>query len=295
MALEATEQKGTRTLEAILTPSPEPEEVSEETMTEETPEAEGKETPEVETPPKEPVKPEEKPDPKFEARVQAEADKRAQSYREKREADTAYIRSLEGKLKDATKQTATNRLNKLMAAYDKEEQPADERNTFEAQLKEINAKVVEYNEKSEAVEQAADFIGTMAKKLPTKVVQNFGLDDPNPVIRARNGYELITETASVYQYNQNFLMAVEQRFPKGDEVRKELEAIIEGMADFEGNDKAKKLYLADKMKGLKATPRKTPPTPSDGSGGRDLSKLSPAEKVTEQRRREKQKLGVGGK
>jgi len=113
----------------------------------------------------------------------------------------------------------------------------------------------------------------LAEKIPAHIVKRFGLDDPNPNVRARNGSELLATTADIYSYSQNFLMAVEGFLPNGDEVRKQLEEMVEGMTEFE-SDKSKKLYLADKLKGLKGTLRKKPPAPSGETGGVDLEKLT---------------------
>ena len=61
-------------------------------------------------------------------------------------------------------------------------------------------------------------------------------------------------------------MAVEDFLPKGDELRKQIEEIVEGLSEF-NDEKSKKLYLKDKLQGVKVTPRKKPQTPSDSSGG----------------------------
>ncbi len=260
----------TQKLEAILTePSAEPEEVSEETKPEEEVKAE--------------VKPEEPVDPKIEARIQAEADKRANKYRETRESDTALIRRLQQENTEFKKQSRVKNDDKLvsvlLAGYEEEGNPPEKKEDFATNLKNINQKIAEYNEKSAEVKEAAQFISDMTEKLPANIVKEFGLNDSNPNVRAINGAKFLDETVAVFKYNQNFLKAVEKFLPKGDEVRKQLEEVIKGMADFEGNDKAKDLYLTDRLKGLKAIPRKRPATPSDVSGGVDLDKMSPRELI----------------
>ena len=272
MVIETTEQEAPPKLEDIL--SEEAVEVSEdvtEDVTEEPVE-------EVEEKDEDPLSPE-----NFENRVRSEADKRIQHLAEVRISDAALIRRYKEDIAELRKQNSESingkRLNRLLEGYDEEGLPEEKKATFETDLKAINKEIAEYNDKSAKVEEAAKFISDMAEFLPSKIVSGFSLDDVNPSIRVKNYSEFINETVSVYNHNQNFLMAVEEFLPKGDEVRKQLEELVEGMADYEGNDKAKKLYLADKRQGLKLTPRRAPRSPSDGSGGEDLSRLSMAEKI----------------
>lgn len=219
--------------------------------------------------------------PEWTASVQSAVDKAVNSYREKNEANTALIRRLQTDLSEAKKQmrgqSDDRKLKTLLEGYDEEGHPEEGKKSFGDNLREINQKIREYNENSEKVEEAANIVADVLTKIPEKVAKRFELDDPNPAIRAVNISNLISETIAVVQYNNDFLMAVEEFFRNGSEVRKQLTDLVEGMADYEGNEKAKKLYLADRMKGLKVTPRKAPPAPSDGSGGLDLDKLSPRE------------------
>jgi hypothetical protein len=89
-----TERENTQTLEAVLNAgqaSTEEAEVSEETETEETATDEA---------PKDEKTEEEKAAEARESEIRAEADKRTNSYREKREADTALIRSQSARIKE---------------------------------------------------------------------------------------------------------------------------------------------------------------------------------------------------
>lgn len=261
-----TEQVATPTLERVLDEgqaSEEQEEVSETTEEAE----EGKaETPDA-----------------FEARVQSEVDTRSNSYREKRETDTALIRSLTTQVKDLKAQGSTKQLSKAMEAVlegDEEDGVApDKTEARRLGFEEIKATIKVYNKNAAEVEETAQFIGDMTEKLPPNIVKEFGLDDANPTIRAVNGVKFLDETVSVYKHNQDFLMAMEDFLPKGDELRKQLEEIVEGLSEF-NDEKSKRLFLKDKMQGVKVTLRKKPPAPSDGSGGGDQGVSSPADKVT---------------
>ena len=267
MPTEVTEQETAQKLEDLLS-SNEPENVSE-----------GKdEQPETPEATKEPVVKEEKPDPKFEARVQAEADKRANSYRETRESDTAVIRKLTADLTEARKAGREKKTSSLISTILRGEVEEgnlteEEAKTKEQALKELTQK---YDKNSDEVEEAAQAVSTIMAKIPKPVIEKYGLSDPNPNVRAVNISNLISDVAGYINHNQDFLMAIEQFLPKGDELRTQLEAMVEGMAEFD-SEKAKKLYLADKVKGLKTPIRKKPPTPSGDSGVVDLSKLSARE------------------
>jgi len=263
-----TEQETTQSLEEVIaTPSTEQEEVSEKETTEK---------------PEEEKTEEEKVAEARESSIQAEVDKRANTYREKREADTALIRSLQSQLKEMKAGRGVSKLSKAMdAVLAGDEEEGLETDKIEARKKgfeEIKTTIKEYNEKSAEVEETAQFIGDMTENLPKNIVKEFGLNDPNPNVRAVNGVKFLDETVAVYKHNQDFLMVVEGFLPKGDELRKQVEEIVEGLSEF-NDEKSKKLYLKDKMQGVKVTPRKKPQTPSDAGGGGYLSS-SPEDKVT---------------
>ena len=259
MPTEVAEQEATQSLEeAIKAPSTEKAEVSEEET-------------------KEPEKSaEEKAEETRETSIQAEVDKRTNSYREKREADTALIRSQATRIKELSSQKVgregNKRLESVLAGEEDAGFTADETKTREAALKEFNTLYKEFKENSAEVEETAKVIGDMTGKLPANIVKEFGLDDANPNIRAVNGVKFLEETVAVYKNSQDFLMVVEHFLPKGDELRKQIEEIIDGLSEF-NDEKSKKLYLKDKLQGVKVTPRKKPQTPSDTAGGAGLPTL----------------------
>jgi len=253
-----TEQETGQNLEEVIeSPSAEKEEVSEKVTTKE-PEAEVEKTEE------------EKATEARESGIQAEIDKRTNTYREKREADTALIRSLQSRLREEQSKghgrEGNKRLESILAGDEDAGVSPDESKNRESALKEFNELYKDYKEKSAEVEEAAQFIGDMTEKLPANIVKEFGLDDANPNVRATNGVKFLDETVAVYKHNQDFLMAVEDFLPKGDELRKQIEEIVEGLSEFT-DEKSKKLYLKDKLQGVKVTPRKKPQTPSDVAGG----------------------------
>lgn len=272
-----TEQDATQGLENVLEAghvSTEQGEVSEEEKAEEAKEPEKPEegeqkvtfTPEQET--------------EIESRYQSRRDKEVNPYREKREADTALIRSLSSQVKELKSEKHTKEGNKriegILAGDEEAGIDADESKNREQSLKELNLLYKDYKEKSAEVEETAQFIGDMAEKLPANIVKEFGLDDSNPNIRAANGVKFLDETVAVYKHSQNFLMVVEDFLPKGDELRKQIEEIVDGLEEFK-DEKSKKLYLKDKLQGVKVTPRKKPLTPSDAAGGTNFNALSPKE------------------
>ena len=256
-----TEQEATQTLENVLKEgqvSEEEGEVSEEEI-------------------KEPEKSEEeKAAETKESTIQAEVDKRANTYREKREADTALIRSLNTQLKELKSERVARegnkRLESILAGDEEAGVDAGESKSREQALKEFNALYKEYKDKSAEVEETAQFISNMTEKLPKNIVKEFGLDDANLNIKAANGVRFLDETVAVYKHNQDFLMVVEDFLPKGDELRKQIEDMVDGLSEF-SDEKSKKLFLKDKLQGVKVTPRKKPLTPSDTAGGVGLPTL----------------------
>ena len=268
--MEAEQETG-QNLEDVLNEgqtSPEQEEVSEEETTEESKAKAGEE--------EEPITFTPEQEAEIEKRFQSRRDKEFNPYREKRESDTALIRSLQSQVKELRSGSSVGKLSKAMdAVLAGDEEEGLETDKIEARRKgfeEIKTTIKDYKEKSAEVEETAQFIGDMTDKLPKNIVKEFGLDDPNPNVRAVNGVKFLDETVAVYKHNQDFLMAVEDFLPKGDELRKQIEEIVEGLSEF-NDEKSKKLYLKDKMQGVKVTPRKKPQTPSDGAGGVSLPTL----------------------
>lgn len=279
MVVAESEQGTTQTLERAITESAsvEKQDVSEEPEVTE-PEAEVEQADEGEKKADEKA-PESKV--KLTPELEAEVNKRAQSlkdrdlnaYREKLESANAYIKTSQDKWKETVTSKelkAVDRLGKfLLAEAEAQELSDDEIQSRKDAVEETKALAQKYA----GVQEAAEVTSTMATKIPPNIVKEFGLDDPSPAARAKNGADLIVETVSVYKHNQNFLMALEHFLPKGDELRKQLETLVDGMAEFD-SDKAKRLYIADKLRGVKVAPREKPPAPSAGSGGQDISKLS---------------------
>lgn len=216
------------------------------------------------------------------ARIDAEVDKRINSHREKREADTALIRTLREENKTLKDTKIVSEGNKRLEAILSDDQDSgfsdDEVQSRQAALSEFNRQYREFKSKSVEVEETAQLIGDMAENLPKDIVKEFGLNDDNPNIRASNGVRFLDETVSVYKHNQDFLMAIEGFLPRGDELRKQIDEITSGMSEFT-DGKSKKLYLKDRLQGVKV-PRKKPPTSSDSSGGEVLVSDTPQDRLT---------------
>jgi len=278
MVTETTEKTTTSKLEAAITESAieETAELSEETA--------GKiEEPEEGTEEKEAIKWTDEQQSEIDRLVQGESDRRTNTYRQRHESNSELIKALQDENANLKRQVSNRasegRLKKFSLAADEEGLDEQDRKPLEEQLKEYNQKIDEYQQNIDTVEATVKYINEMAKGIDPTIAKQFYLDDPNPNIRAGGGLELINEAIANIQEYKNFLMVVEQFFPKGDEVRKQLEDVIKGMADYEGNDKAKKLFLSSQEKGFRARPRKAPPSPSQTGGGEDLSNLSMTERL----------------
>jgi len=301
MLTETTEKDTTQRLEAAVTkvdkPSTEEVESSEETTKEiQEPKAEeGKEAEEESPEESETIKWTDEQQGEIDRLVQAESDKKANTYRDRHESNSELIKSLQEERAELKRQlsgrTGETRLKKLLQDYDDEGLPEEDKKSFTEELKEYNAKIDEYNQNIEQVEATSKFIDEMAKNIDPAIAKQFYLNDPNPNIRAGGGIDLINEAIGNIKEYKNFLLVVEQFFPKGDEVRKQLDDVIKGMADYEGNDKAKKLYLSSQEKGFRPRPRKAPPLPSHDGGGEDLSKLSLDERLALNLAKEHKKAG----
>jgi len=238
---------------------------------------------------------EEKPDKKldltpenFEARVKAEAqsrsDKLINEHREKREADTAYIRSQAERIKELTVTINERKLSKAMeAVMEGDEEEGVEADKIEARRKgfeEIKTTLKEYNGKVEEVEEVAALASNFAEKVDKRVADNFNLFDSNPAIRAKGAINVISD-AIYYIGERKAWTRILDEIPllqKGEEVRKQIDSFVERymeLSDEKGRD-----LLIDRLKQeLRVTPRRKPPTPSDTSGGLDYSKLTPEEKI----------------
>ncbi len=259
MVTEKTEQETTQTLaEVISEPSTESEEVSEET----------EEQTEEETTEVEPLTPE------VEARVKTEVQSRVDiqtnKYRETRETDTALLREQKQKIAELTKQarsrTDGQKLASILSSDEGEGLEEEKIQNRQTLLKEFIEREKGFLEKSAEVEESAEFIAGMAEKLPAYIVKDFGLNDPNPNIRAVNGAHFINETIALDKRNTAFQEVVGIVLTKGSEVRRQIESFTDELMEL--SDKKGRDLLLEKIKsGLKTTPKKAPPTPSEGVGG----------------------------
>lgn len=258
---QETEQKSSSKLEDLLNPSEEEEEVSEET--EEKPE----ETPEEKPEDKKTEKDETK---ELERKIQGEADKRVQSYRDKRESDVAFISSLQTQIKDLKSKQYDKEDSRILRALrdgDEAEELSEEKiKTREKELKAILPRIHEFEDNVKEIEETAQIFSDMFGNLPKAIVSEFGLDDPNPNVKVINGVKLLDEAMANIKHYRDFLLTVEEFVPRGDEVRKQIDDLVNELADYE-SEKSKRLFLKDRLKGLKITPRKRPPTPSGSGGG----------------------------
>ena len=222
----------------------------------------------------------EKPD-ALQAKIDAERDKQTNRYREQREADLAYIDSLKSRVKNLQSESiiraGNKRIESILAGDEEAGISPDETESRAKALKDFNEQYRDYKAQSVEVSETAQVISNITKTMPDAVVKEFGLDDANPNIRAVNGVKFLEDTIGLFQRNQDFLMTLEYFLPKGDELRKQLQDIADGLSEF-NTKKSKELYLKDKLQGVKVA-RKKPPAPSDVSGGLDLDKLSSVELI----------------
>jgi len=263
MVQEVAEKETAQSLETVIAESStESEEVSGETVgdvkTPEVIEGETKVEPEID----------------FETRVskevQSRSDKLINEHRTKRETDLAHIRELTEKVKEATRQSHINAGNdqiaKMLAGDAEEGYSEEQTKSRKAIFEQFIQRETAVREKSKEVEEAAGFISSINEQMPGYIVKEFGLDDANPNIRAKNGAKFINEAISLHQRNVAFAEGVELFLTKGTEVRKDIENFTNEwleLSDSKGRD-----LLKEKIRsGLKVTPKKPPPAPSGGGGG----------------------------
>jgi len=253
-----TEQETTQSLEAVLDKgqvSEEQEEVSEE-ATQET------ETQEVDKDTKA----------QFDARVQAEVDKRLNTYREKREADTALLRSQQDQIKELKSQSGVQGINKAMAAIlEGDEEDGVEPDKIAARkkgLEEIRETIKTYNEKVSEVEEAATLASAMSGKIDKNIAQHFDLFDSNPTVRAKGAISLITDAVFFLNREKAFNKILEEipLLQNGSEVRQQIDSFVERYLEL-SDDKGRDLLINQLKQEFKGTPRRKPTAPSDGSGG----------------------------
>jgi len=264
-----TEQTATHTLEDVLEKglsSEETEEVSEATEDKldeatETKDAKVETGEEEET-----LTPE-----NFDKRVQSETDKITNKYREKREADTALIRSLQTKVRELSVDNSSKHLSKLMdtiIAGEEEEGLDDDKIEAQKQsFKEIKGLFKTYDENIAKVQEASESIDIMIEQLQDDVVKNFSLDDPNPMVRAANGAQLVSDAVYFIKQKSDFMLTLENFLPRGDELREKIDSIVQELAECKSK-REKELLLKERLQGVKVSRRK-PPSPSGTSGGGD--------------------------
>lgn len=276
MVMQATEPTNSGKLEQVLA-STQKENVS-ETPDNDTPETSDQATEPTNEVPEGKEAPEETPAIKWTPEqqveinklVQSEADKRSNRYRQNKEADANIIRELRLKNADLLKASRAKEADnyaKLILGNDVNDGFTEEQTAArEKAIKEIIRRDTEYHEKSSEVESTVEYIDAMVKQMPANIISKFELDDPNPNIRAVHGMELVNEAVTAIKQNDNFLMALEYIAPKGTEVRRQLEDAVKEMQDFQ-DEKAKRLFLESKTRGMKTAPRKAPNAPSGDMGG----------------------------
>ena len=266
--MENTESNPTPTLEGIL--SEEKEEVSEESK-EETKETESA----IEEKPTEDKGKDETAEPKkdeLESRIQAEADKRVKGYQLKHETSTATIRDLQGKLKEAQRQLNAKESDKVISAIlsEDEENGLSQEETLNRKtaLEKLNKNYQEYKEKSQEIEETSQVMSELSKGLDAKIVKEFGIDDPNPAIRAMNGMNLIKEAVATIQRNKAFAEVTEVILAKGSDVRKQIEGYVSELMNL--SEDARGLKLKEIKQGFKITPKDVPLAPSGGNDSLNL-------------------------
>jgi len=289
MTMPVTAEKALSRLEESLIkadePSPENEPTSEET-------AEEIQEPideEVKEPSEEPeaIKWNKEQQTEIDRLIQAESDKKSNTYRERHESNSELIKSLRQEKADMQRQlsgrTGETRLKKLMQDYDDQGYPEDGKKTFEEEIKEYNQKIDEYNQNSEQIESTVKFIDEMKKGLDPAIAKQFYLNDPNPNIRAGGGLELVNEAIANIKEYKNFLLVLEESYRNGKDVRQKFTDTVKHLSENETDfptERSKRIYLSSPEMGFRPpNPRKAPPSPSPLGGGEDLSKLTMEDKI----------------
>ena len=216
--------------------------------------------------------------------IQAEVDKRSNSYREKREADTALIRSLQTQLKELNTEKNTRRLNQMaeeiLAGDEEEGLEVDKIERRNKNLKEINATIKDYNEKSAVVEETAALASAVSEKVGKKIADKFDLLDSNPATRAKGVSVLIGDAVHFLEREEAFGKILEEvpLLQKGSEVRKQIDSFVERYLEL-SDEKGRDLLIKQLKQEFRVNPTKKPPTPSDIPGGIDLDNLTPRELI----------------
>lgn len=240
---------------------------------------------EVEPAEKAEVEPEVEKEPDIESRIRSEADKRVRSYQDKLEVQNAYVRDLKTRLAEAKRasneKTSGSMLKSLLDGFDEEGYSEEQKQSFQERIVDYNKKIAEYNENSTIVNEISELITNWNIDMPKSLIEEFDLDNPNPTLMVKNRVGVLSETIGAIKYNQDFLLVMEHFLPNGDEVRKEIEGIVKELSsDPELNtEKSKRLFLKDKMRGIRKPVAKKPPAPSDSSGGDNFANLPIIEKI----------------
>jgi len=264
-----TEQEATQDVEQVRDGlgSTEIEEVSEEIVEKK------EETPEEKEETKEPEFTEE-----MERRIQSEADRRSNPYREKREADTAYIRSLHDEIKDLRQKKDDTLLNKLSAdILAGDEESGVEEDKIEARsraLKEITEKVKEYNEHYESVKEVAEMTRSVLPKIDKGIADKYNLLDDNPTVKAKGMLDLISDAVHFISREKAFDRILNEvpLLKKGEEVRQKIDGFMDRYMEL-SDEKGRDLLIRELKRELGNIESRRPPVPSDTSGGRTVPKI----------------------
>jgi len=231
----------------------------------------------------------------IERRFQSHRDKEFNPYREKREADTALIRSLQSEMKELRSKADTRKLSLLaesVEAGDREEGIEEDKIEVRRKaLMEINEKVKEYNENYAVVSEAAFLASELTNGVDKGIADKFNLSDPNPAVRAKGAIQVISDAVYWLSERKAFNKIVEEipLLQKGSEVRQQIDSFIERYMEL-SDEKGKDLLIKQLRQEFKVAPRKKPQTPSDVAGGGEKLRGTAALEVGLKEEREKLKI-----
>lgn len=279
-----TEAKATQSLESVLD---EGQALTEEGSAETTGETEESEA-------KSEATKVEKPDPIFEARVRSEVDKSLKTYREKDQTQSTFIKSLVAERAELRAEKKAVSLGKsINDVLGFEEEDGVEPTKLEAHrkgLEDIRTAVLEYDTNSAQVKEVATMATLMAEKINKGFAKDYDLNDSNPAVRARGAIELIAKAVDSERKMEAFKKIIEEipLLRNGSEVRQQIDGYIEKylrLSDPEGRD----LLIKDARQELQVTPTKRPQRSQDGSGGGELFKGTPEQRIEQALKRENQR------
>ena len=203
------------------------------------------------------------------AELRSTVDKELNQYRETHEKDAELIRTLQAKEKDYRKKireaTNNSEFSILLQADLDDGMDEDKANRLDSLRKKYREEVEEFIDTRDELEEYKEISEVINKNMNKDYVKKYGLNDPNPYVRAQNILNTINESIGRTEANDIRDEIFEVLVAKGSELR---EKIDKSVTELQGLSEKNRQFAIKKLRdGLKVTPKSAPPKRKEITGG----------------------------